>query len=181
MKILNILKHIFNYIFPIYIAVILFCSLSDSNFAFQDTENPCFFCHADLFFEAKDGTHEQNGIDCIACHGKSEEHTFAEDNRIKPDKIYKRSDIDEFCGNCHNNELEDYQKSSHKKEVNEKNENAPTCSTCHEGHNFEKKINQNTCLKCHGSGYEKENSVRSICEMEIMLYQVHSLKKIKDN
>ncbi len=170
------LKWIF--LFVVFI-VVIFCILPVSNYAVQDMENPCFFCHADLFFEVQDGAHEKNGIDCFACHGESKEHAIAEDNRIKPEKIFNRSDAAEFCGDCHDKELKDFSLSIHAKGIN-KIKNVPTCIDCHNGHQFEKKIDNKKCLGCHGEKLEKDKSVIKICEDEIKLYQVHSLKKIEN-
>lgn len=151
-----------------------------SNFAKQDTENPCFFCHADLVYETKEGIHTKNSIDCIACHGISMEHTFTEDNSKKPEKIYQKSDISDFCGNCHNDELEDFQKSIHYIGVNQKNKNYPTCSTCHEKHRFENKKNiMKNCLVCHDSNSNESKSIVKISEKKLNLYQIHSLIKLE--
>ncbi len=45
----------------------------------------------------------------------------------------------------------------------------------------EKKIDNEKCLGCHGDKLEKDKSVIEICENEIKLYQVHSLKKTENN
>ncbi|MFC1558538.1 multiheme c-type cytochrome [candidate division KSB1 bacterium] len=164
-------------LFAVFI-IVIFCVLPASNYAVQDMENPCFFCHADLFFELKDGTHEKSGIDCFACHGESKEHAIAEDNRIKPEKIFTRSDAAEFCGNCHDKELKDFSLSTHFKSITK---NVPTCIDCHKGHEFEKKIDRKICLICHGNNSDRNKSSLIICEDDIKMYQVHSLGKIKNN
>ena len=165
-------------LFAVFI-IVIFYMLPVSNYAVQDMESPCFFCHADLFFEIKDGAHEKNGIDCFACHGESKEHAMAEDNRIKPDKIFNRSDAAEFCGNCHDKELKDYSLSTHAKGIN-KIKNVPTCMDCHKEHQFEKKIDRKICSGCHGDNSKKNKLAKNICKDEIKLYQVHSLKKTEN-
>ncbi len=155
------------------------CILPVSNYAVQDMDSPCFFCHADLFFEVQDGAHEINGIDCFICHGKSVEHNNAEDNSIKPDRVVKKADAAEFCGDCHNKELKDFSLSLHAKGFG-KIENVPVCIDCHNGHLFEEKIDNKKCLECHGEELEKDKSMMEIDEDEIKLYQAHSLKKVKN-
>jgi hypothetical protein len=164
------------YLFGVFI-ILIFCISPVSNYAVaQDIENPCFFCHADLFFEIKEGVHEKNGIDCFACHGKSKEHAIAEDNRIKPETVIDSSNSVAFCGDCHNNELMDFSLSLHAKNTNNA-EKVLTCLNCHEGHRFDLKINQTVCIGCHGDNSENNKSDLKIREDEIKLYQVHSLKK----
>jgi hypothetical protein len=143
-------------------------------------ENPCFFCHADLFFEAQDGAHEKNGVDCASCHGQSKEHNNAEDNSIKPDRVIKKTDAAGFCGGCHETELKDYSQSTHARGMGII-ENTPTCTDCHKGHLFEKEINHEMCLDCHGGQLESNNPVTEISVNEIVLYQAHSLKKTGEN
>jgi len=167
------------YLFPVFI-ILIFCILPVSNYAVQDMENPCFFCHADLFFELQDGAHERNGLDCSSCHGESKEHNNAEDNSIKPDKLIKKSDAAEFCGGCHDTELKDYSQSTHAKSMG-KIENTPTCTDCHIGHQFEKKIDHEKCLECHGGLKDSDHPVTEISVSEIVLYQAHSLMKTGNN
>lgn len=163
---------------PVVLIIVFFCILPVSNYAVQDMEHPCFFCHADLFFEMQDGAHEKNGVDCYACHGESKEHNNAEDNSIKPDRIIHMSDAAEFCGGCHDKELKDFSQSTHARGIGKIN-NIPTCTDCHNGHLFEKKIDHNKCLECHGVELEIENPVTKISVDEIELYQVHSLERIE--
>ena len=167
------------YLFPVFI-IVIFCILPVSNYAVQDMENPCFFCHADLFFEVQDGAHEKNGVDCSSCHGESKEHNNAEDNSIKPDILINKSAAAEFCGDCHDKELKDFSLSTHAKGIGTI-KNIPTCLDCHNGHQFEKKIDYNKCLECHGENLEIDNPVVEISENDIKLYQVHSLKRIENN
>lgn len=170
------MKQVYSFLLTVFLLIYV---VSVSGFVLQDTESPCFYCHADLFFETQDGIHEQNGINCVSCHGKSEEHTLAEDNRIKPEKIYKKAEIANFCGECHNDELKDYTLSIHSTIDSSNAIVMPTCSDCHKGHKFEKKISTECCLLCHGddSKARESTSADKITQEEINHYQVHSLKK----
>jgi len=146
-------KRFFKFLLKSFLISSIFCILPVLNFALQDMESPCFFCRADLIFETRDSVHTKNGIDCISCHGRSVDHTFAEDNSVKPEKIFKKKDVAKFCGSCHDDELKIFLKGQHNKEV----ENSPTCSTCHKSHRFENnKETKEVCVTCHGNN-SKEN------------------------
>jgi hypothetical protein len=179
MNLLNISKWFFKFLILAFI-VSLFFLMDELSFAVQKAESPCFFCHADLIIETQDGVHIKIGLDCIMCHGKSDGHTFAEDNRVKPDKVFRKLDVDKFCGDCHKNELKDFQLSNHNKGVREGIKNSPTCSNCHKGHKFENKIDRNICLDCHNDS-KKSSSIGKNIKEKLMLYNVHSLKELKNH
>lgn len=69
------------------------------------TGNPdsCSMCHANIeiaIFRSKT-KHMEEGIDCITCHGISQEHIVNEINEVKPTRVITRATANSFCEDCH--------------------------------------------------------------------------------
>jgi hypothetical protein len=67
-------------------------------------DNPlagCSLCHVDIEDEFVVSKHFDEKIGCKTCHGPSEEHLADENNEVKPDELFARSDVDRLCGVCH--------------------------------------------------------------------------------
>lgn len=103
----------------------------------------------------KDG---KQAAGCVDCHG---DHMI--EKTSDPSHSTVKAKMMETCGKCHPNEVDHYNKSAHGQSFNNKDPNAPTCSTCHGEHDINSvlrsdqfsKINQTEmCLTCH-----KDNKV----------------------
>jgi hypothetical protein len=58
-------------------------------------------CHIDVADKVAGTRHQAKGVRCIKCHGTSLGHVQDENNQVKPDRIFTRRGIDNFCGTCH--------------------------------------------------------------------------------
>ena len=65
----------------------------------------CCVCHMDLMDEAIANTHLKEGLTCAGCHGASDHHMHDEMLMTKPDKLYGRAEVGDFCGHCHGADL----------------------------------------------------------------------------
>jgi len=80
-----------------------FSDLSLDDLDPEDT-NPlagCTICHVDVGDEFAGSKHAEEEITCTDCHGPSEGHAADENNRVKPDVVFVRGDVDRLCGDCH--------------------------------------------------------------------------------
>jgi len=62
----------------------------------------CYVCHMTFVREEISKVHFKEKVTCIKCHGLSAGH--ANDEHVgatKPDKLYKRHQIDAMCAECH--------------------------------------------------------------------------------
>jgi len=142
-------------------------------------ENSCEACHAnpdfmvtnkklfEYFQEWSASVHKQEGVTCDDCHGGD---PTASDARKAHGAGVKASDpasgiyyknVPETCGSCHDEILSGFRKSNHFKHVEKKkkkDEQGPTCVTCHGSINSEV-LNVNSvaaaCARCHNK--ERDN------------------------
>ncbi|MBN1417834.1 MAG: DUF1080 domain-containing protein [Planctomycetes bacterium] len=61
----------------------------------------CHVCHFNFQDEELAATHAEEDIGCAACHGPSIDHRHDEDNVTPPDRIYRLSEIESACAECH--------------------------------------------------------------------------------
>ena len=61
----------------------------------------CTVCHVDVADAFAGSKHRQKGIGCTRCHGLSKRHVEDENNEVKPDRVFRRHEIDRWCGGCH--------------------------------------------------------------------------------
>ena len=61
----------------------------------------CYVCHGNYKNEPLVIRHGKEEIGCIDCHGESLDHRGDEDNIIPPEIMYAPEDIDDKCGECH--------------------------------------------------------------------------------
>ncbi len=62
----------------------------------------CYVCHMTFVRESLGKSHLAAKVPCIKCHGLSDKHANDENiGATKPDRIYKRPQIDRACGECH--------------------------------------------------------------------------------
>jgi len=88
----------------------------------------CLFCHAAAVEQWMHSKHYKNEIDCIACHGASDDHIRVEDNTIKPEIYFTeggKKEI-EFCRESCHTELPD---DPHATYIDD-------CCSCHLAHDF---------------------------------------------
>ncbi len=88
----------------------------------SDPFNGCDMCHVDAADEVVGTIHQDEGVGCVKCHGRSDEHVRDENNEVKPDRLFTRENIDKFCERCHDCERP------------LTSEPEPVCTTCHGPH-----------------------------------------------
>lgn len=123
-------------------------------------ENGCLFCHTKghNFKDWQKSVHAAHGISCEACHEgdpKTRDPVKAHQG-VLPSKDEKSSihfqNVPKTCGQCHVEELKEFQKSVHYKML-QRSGKGPNCLTCHGSmattilayDSLEK-----TCSLCHG-------------------------------
>jgi predicted CXXCH cytochrome family protein len=138
----------------------------------QDTTYSCLVCHADKRRSFSQGVHSERGIRCDDCHGgnpraleTADAHrgtTFDPGNKIA---------IAQLCSSCHSDpnqmrqyglpagELAEFRTSRHGQVLLQGNEDAPTCTDCHDAHTILRSTDARstiyptnipaTCAACH--------------------------------
>jgi len=61
----------------------------------------CSICHVDVEDEYVGSMHFKKKVGCQTCHGPSKGHVADENNEVKPDHVFNRKSIDNFCTHCH--------------------------------------------------------------------------------
>ena len=149
---------------PIWIAILLLMALVTPAVAQDD--QLCLDCHGDAsLFEGRKGgarlivtpetlagsVHASEGLACVYCHQQlAGVEDFPHPKKLKPVN----------CGGCHREEKRVYDQSLHGYSLQRGNTRAPTCTTCHGGHQIlpssdpksathQIKVPE-TCAKCHG-------------------------------
>lgn len=123
----------------------------------QDSSISCFYCHMNVIVEtkAKAPKHWRSEVRCQACHGTSMEHIDAEDNSIKPEKLWNDSNVHELCRGCHSSPFVAYRESRHaqhllSQEAAPARTGRPSCSSCHGFHGLRSEPEiMATCRRCH--------------------------------
>ena len=159
--------------------LILFFAFPVKTFA-QDNSD-CFSCHDDksltgtrkgrtisvYISEQKFTQFVHGSVPCIGCHVDLKDAEFPHDEDLKPAK----------CGGCHQSEQELHAKSLHGKAIARGDNLAPTCKTCHGGHEiisikdpkssvYPMKI-PFLCARCHQEG-SKVQTQRTIHQDHIL-------------
>lgn len=106
-------------------------SCHDFNKKDEDISNSCGRCHADAQFYYQRSIHqeEDNGPNCIDCHGSHE--ILKVDSDISPANSQNQY---KSCGACHQQAASQYQESFHGKAVALGAKNSPSCTYCHGAH-----------------------------------------------
>ena len=68
---------------------------------YMDDNESCLVCHIDFKKEKIVVEHLENDITCAGCHGDSEAHRGDEWNVVRPDVLWGRGEINDFCKRCH--------------------------------------------------------------------------------
>ncbi len=135
------------------------------------SQSSCSECHGDKDFTGvtEDGKEHSlfvdenvfkksvhSDLECTDCHTDAVGDPH-------PEKLAKVN-----CGNCHEDEADDFAQGNHGKLLASGNPNAPTCASCHGSHNIlssENKLSKthssnlpNTCGQCHKSGGTASNA-----------------------
>jgi hypothetical protein len=61
----------------------------------------CFVCHVNFKAEPLARTHQQAGVGCRSCHGRSDKHASDENNVTPPDIMFPNERIAAACSACH--------------------------------------------------------------------------------
>ena len=102
-------------------------SAMESKSAAANPFGGCDTCHVDVEDEVVGTKHDAEGVGCVKCHGPSEGHIADENNEVLPDRVFARSIIDGFCGECHE------------------------CSRPAAGRTATAQAKQKVCTDCHGA------------------------------
>jgi hypothetical protein len=100
----------------------------------------CYVCHMTFVRESISKTHLAAKVPCVKCHGLSAKHANDENiGATKPDRLYKRAQIDRACGECH--EKHDVPAAKVVTRFAERKLPAgvaPVCTDCHGSHHIDR-------------------------------------------
>ncbi len=148
-------------------------------------------CHADRIMQLATANYQQwstslhalNGVTCDKCHGGDPSQATQEKahanlkNVTDPQSPVYYTNVPNTCGQCHSQELENFENSTHYKRL-EALQTAPTCTTCHHPHVFgvlNPEDFRNSCGTCH-SIYTKVAPYDVPLRAEDLLRKVNKLK-----
>ncbi len=99
----------------------------------------CYVCHMTFVFEELSKVHLAEKVTCVECHGISGPHANDEDiGATKPDKTYKRCQINAACGTCHeDHDVKPEEVVARWIEVGSPKQK-PVCTDCHGTHKIER-------------------------------------------
>ncbi|UCE47380.1 MAG: cytochrome c3 family protein [Phycisphaerales bacterium] len=90
----------------------------------------CYVCHLNYDGEQLTADHEQAGIGCAECHGRSYDHCGDENNITPPETMYPVEKINPFCMSCHP-ETELNQQDAHEPILSDLAKQQTYCTVCH--------------------------------------------------
>ena len=90
----------------------------------------CYVCHINFEEEPLAVGHDENDVRCVECHGPSMLHREDEDNVTPPDILYRRSEVDANCMNCHDRH------DDKSEEIDKPLPKVKVCTDCHGEHRF---------------------------------------------
>jgi len=61
----------------------------------------CTICHVDVADAFAGSKHRRKGIGCTRCHGLSKGHIEDENNEVKPERVFRRHEIDRWWESAH--------------------------------------------------------------------------------
>jgi hypothetical protein len=100
----------------------------------------CYVCHMTFVHEELSKVHKAAKVGCTDCHGVSAKHANDEDiGATKPDKVYKRDQVDPACKKCH--ESHDVPAKKVVARFLQRKlsaENPPICTDCHGQHRIDR-------------------------------------------
>lgn len=108
---------------------------------YEEAENYyCYVCHLNFEEEEFATTHKNANVGCVDCHGDSDKHSADEAHVIPPDKMYKKSDVNDSCikEGCHSTEKLEEQ-IGHRPFFAESDPKRKYCTDCHGNHSIPKR------------------------------------------
>jgi len=93
----------------------------------------CLVCHLDFGREPLASKHLIRNVGCAQCHGESMAHAEDEEHLTKPDRTFKRTQVDGFCGLCHMPSKKPCTRKPSPKE------RGKVCTDCHGQHRIKEK------------------------------------------
>lgn len=100
----------------------------------------CYVCHTTFVREEMSKVHLAAKVGCVKCHGLCDKHANDENiGATKPDRVYKRNQIDRACAECH----EEHDVAANKViarfcERRLPAKPAPVCTDCHGAHRIDR-------------------------------------------
>ena len=100
----------------------------------------CYVCHTTFVREEMSKVHLAAKVDCVKCHGLSDKHANDENiGATKPDRLYKRHQIDRACAECHEeHDVEAKKIIARFCERKLPAKTAPVCTDCHGTHRIDR-------------------------------------------
>jgi len=185
---------------PLLVAgTLLFALMPPTRAASAETENSCESCHKnpdflvqnkqlyDYYQEWSISIHRQEEVTCDECHGgdplasdKDKAHGDGVDEASPSSGVYYKN-IPEMCGTCHEEILAGFRESHHFEHVEKrrkKDEQGPTCVTCHGAINSEildVTSVEEACARCHNE--ETDNHPENPAEARRILNRFLSIHR----
>jgi len=96
----------------------------------------CYECHMDFEDEELSSEHEEHGVTCVRCHGRSQPHMDDEVRKTPPDAIFRGASMKVLCLTCHDPAKHAREKMHASEAAAAKKTGRPerTCTTCHGEH-----------------------------------------------
>ncbi|MCC6858142.1 MAG: hypothetical protein IT158_06270 [Bryobacterales bacterium] len=112
----------------------------------QSPSQACSFCHLKIYLDCQRTGHEKHRVACQGCHGQSTGHRNAEDNSVKPDRLFTPAASPGLCMGCHPGVP--FKNRPHAAAL--ARGRGPGCTTCHGAHGlFPLARRERACLHCH--------------------------------
>ena len=106
---------------------------------YEQAENDfCYVCHLNFQDEPFATWHQNANVGCMDCHGDSDGHSADEAHVIPPDKMYKKSDINDSCIKCHSRDKLK-KRIGHRRFLTESDPKHKYCTDCHGKHSIPKR------------------------------------------
>ena len=98
----------------------------------------CYVCHLNFQDEPFATWHQNANVGCVDCHGDSDLHSADESHVIPPDNMYKKSDVNASCMNCHSKATLEKQ-IGHRPFFEGSDPDRKYCTDCHGNHSIPKR------------------------------------------
>ncbi len=98
----------------------------------------CYVCHLNFQDEQFATWHQNANVGCMDCHGDSDLHSADESHVIPPDNMYKKSNVNASCTNCHSKATQEKQ-IGHRPFFEGSDPDRKYCTDCHGNHSIPKR------------------------------------------